>query len=86
MQNQLWKQLKNGDAPKGLSWLNTHRVVIHPDYQELLKTAELDSISGVLLSKLGEVISTDRKQEKNVVKRIKITYQGKPRVFYLKLY
>lgn len=28
----------------------------------------------------------DRKQEKNVVKRIEITYEGETRVFYLKLY
>jgi tRNA A-37 threonylcarbamoyl transferase component Bud32 len=86
MQNKIWTALKKGTAPKGLGWLNKHRVVINPDYRDLLKTAGLDTIQGVLRSKLGEVISTDRKQEKNVVKRIEITCQGKPRVFYLKLY
>jgi tRNA A-37 threonylcarbamoyl transferase component Bud32 len=45
-----------------------------------------NSLQGVLRSKLGEVISTDRKQEKNVVKRIEINYEGESRVFYLKLY
>jgi tRNA A-37 threonylcarbamoyl transferase component Bud32 len=34
---------------------------------------------------LGEAVSTDRKQGKNSVKRVEITYEGKPRVFYLKL-
>lgn len=86
MQNQLWTALKQGTAPKGLGWLNKHRVFINPDYRDLLKTAGLDTIQGVLRSKLGEVISTDRKQEKNAVRRIEITCQGKPRVFYLKLY
>jgi tRNA A-37 threonylcarbamoyl transferase component Bud32 len=86
MSNRIWTQLKLGTAPKGLRWLNTHRVTINPDYRDLLKAADLDSIQGVIHSKLGDVISTDRKQEKNVVKRIEITYEGKPRVFYLKLY
>ena len=86
MGNQIWKVLKQGAAPKGLRWLNTHHVVINPDYRKLLKAVDLGTIQGVLLSKLGDVISTDRKQEKNVVKRIEITYEGKPRVFYLKLY
>jgi len=86
MSNRIWTQLKQGTAPKGLRWLNTHHVIINPDYRELLKAADLDSIQGVIHSKLGDVISTDRKQEKNVVKRIQITFEGKPRVFYLKLY
>jgi tRNA A-37 threonylcarbamoyl transferase component Bud32 len=86
MSNQIWKQLKQGSAPNGLRWLNTHRVTINPDYRELLKVADLDSIQGVIRSKLGDVISTDHKREKNVVKRIEITFEGKPRVFYLKLY
>ena len=86
MQNSIWKQLKNGTAPKGLRWLNTHRVVINPGYADLLKQFDLDSIQGVILSKLSDVISTDRKQEKNVVRRIEISYEGKPRVFYLKFY
>jgi tRNA A-37 threonylcarbamoyl transferase component Bud32 len=86
MRNHIWTQLKQGVAPKGLQWLNTHRVNINPDYRELLKAADLETIQGVLRSKLGDVISTDRKQEKNVVKRIEISYEGKPRVFYLKLY
>ena len=86
MSNQIWTQLKQGTAPKGLRWLNTHRVAINPDYRELLKTADLDTIQGVLRSKQGDVISTDRKQEENVVKRIEITYEGKPRIFYIKLY
>jgi tRNA A-37 threonylcarbamoyl transferase component Bud32 len=86
MKNSIWKQLKHGNAPKGLRWLNTHRVVINPAYTDLLKRSDLDSIQGVILSKLGDVISTDRKQEKNEVRRIEISYEGKPRVFYLKLY
>ncbi len=86
MQNQIWTALKEGTAPKGLRCLNTHRVVIHPDYSDLLSSIDLDSIQGVLRSKLGEAISMDRKQEKNVVKRIEISYQGETRVFYLKLY
>ena len=86
MRNQIWAALKEGKAPSGLRCLNTHRVVIHPDYPELLKSFDLDSIEGVLRSNLGEAISMDRKQEKNVVKRIEITYQGETRVFYLKLY
>jgi len=86
MGNQLWTLLKEGTAPKGLRWLNTHRIVIDPGYRELLNSVDLDSIQGVLRSKLGDVISTDRKQEKNVVKRIEIAFEGKPRVFYLKLY
>ncbi|MBW2690114.1 MAG: hypothetical protein JRC99_09315 [Deltaproteobacteria bacterium] len=86
MRHQIWTALKEGTAPKGLRCLNTHRVVIHPDYTELLKTIDLDNIQGVLHSKLGEVISMDTKKEKNVVKRIEMTYQGKTRVFYLKLY
>lgn len=86
MSNRIWTQLKKGTSPKGLRWLNTHHVVINPGYRELLKTADLDSIQGVIRSKLGNVISTDRKQEKNVVKRIEITFEGQSRVFYLKLY
>ena len=86
MQNNIWTQLKTGHAPRGLGWLNSHHVVINPDYRKLLAAADLDTIQGVLRSKLGDVISTDRKQEKNVVKRIEITHAGKPRVFYLKLY
>jgi len=86
MRNQIWAELKKGTAPAGLRWLNTHRVVINPGYRELLETADLDSIQGVIRSKLGDVISTDSKQEKNVVKRIEITFEGQPRVFYLKLY
>jgi tRNA A-37 threonylcarbamoyl transferase component Bud32 len=86
MRNHIWTELKKGTAPQGLHWFNSHRVVINPDYRELLKTTDLDSIQGVLRSKLGDVISEDRKQEKNVVKRIEIVYEGKPRVFYLKLY
>jgi tRNA A-37 threonylcarbamoyl transferase component Bud32 len=86
MRNQIWAALKEGKAPSGLRCLNTHRIVIHPDYPELLKSIDLDSIEGVLRSNLGEAISMDRKQEKNVVKRIEITYQGETRVFYLKLY
>jgi tRNA A-37 threonylcarbamoyl transferase component Bud32 len=82
MRNQIWAALKEGTAPKGLRCLNTHRVIIHPDYPELLKSIDLDSIQGVLRSKLGEAISMDR----NVVKRIEITYEGETRVFYLKLY
>jgi hypothetical protein len=86
MRNRIWTKLKKGTTPTGLRWLNTRRVVINPGYRELLKAAGLDSIQGVLNSELGEVISTDRKQEKNVVKRIKFTYEGKSRGFYLKLY
>lgn len=86
MRNQIWTELKKGTAPQSLRWLNSHRVVINPDYCELLKASDLDTVQGVLRSKLGDVISMDRKQEKNVVKRIEITYEGKPRVFYLKLY
>jgi len=86
MRNQIWKQLRNGAAPNGLRWLNTNHVVINPEYRDLLEAAGLNSIQGVLRSKLGDVISTDRKQEKNVVKRVEFTYQGTPRVFYLKLY
>ena len=86
MSHKIWAALKEGTAPKGLGCLNTHRVVIHPDYPELLKSIALDSIQGVLRSKLGEAISMDRKQEKNVVKRIEISYEGETRVFYLKLY
>ncbi len=86
MSNRIWTELEKGTAPKGLLWFNTHRVVIKPDYRELLKSVDLDTIQGVLRSKLGEVISTDIKQEKNSVKRVEITYEGKPRVFYLKLY
>ena len=86
MRKQIWTQLKEGTAPRGLSWLNTHRVAINPDYRDLLEAAELDTIAGVLHSKLGDIISTDRKQENNFVKRIEFTYQGTPRVFYLKLY
>ncbi len=85
MSNRIWTNLKKGTAPKGLCWLNTHRVVINPDYLELLKAVNLDSIEGVLGSELGEVISTDAKKEENAVKRIEITYEGKTRVFYLKL-
>jgi len=76
MSNRIWTELKQGTAPKGLRWLNTHRVVINPGYRELLKAADLDTIQGVLRSKLGDVISTDRKQEKNVVKRIEVNRQG----------
>ncbi len=86
MNNQIWTELKKGTAPQNLRWLNSHRVVINPDYRGLLKVSDLDTVQGVLRSKLGDVISMDRKQEKNVVKRIEITYQGKLRVFYLKLY
>ena len=86
MRNRIWTELKKGTAPTGLRWLNSRRVVINPGYRELLKAADLDSIQGVLNSKLGEVISTDHKQEKNAVKRIEFTYAGKLRVFYLKLY
>ncbi len=86
MSNRIWAYLKQGTAPNGLGWLNTRRVVINPGYRELLKAAGLDTIQGVLASKLGDVISSDPKQEKNLVKRIEITCEGKPRVFYLKLY
>ena len=86
MSDQIWTELKKGSAPSGLGWLNRHRVVINPGYRDLLESIGLDSIQGVLNSRLGDVISTDKKQEKNVVKRIEITYEGKPRVFYLKLY
>jgi len=86
MRNHIWTQLKNGTTPNGLGWLNTHRSVNNPDYQQLLKTVNLDNIQGVLNNKLGIVISEDRKQEKNLVKRIEITFEGKLRVFYLKLY
>src|SRR5210317_905875 len=86
MIDKSWAALKEGTAPKRLRCLNTQRVFIHPDYPELLKSIDLDSLQGVLRSKLGEVISTDRKQEKNVVKRIEINYEGESRVFYLKLY
>ena len=86
MRNKIWKQLKKGTAPKGLRWLNTHRVSINPEYRDLLGESKLDSIQGVLQSKLGDIISTDSKKEENAVKRIEITYEGKPRVFYLKLY
>ena len=48
MSNRIWTNLKKGTAPKGLCWLNTHRVVINPDYLELLKAVNLDSIEGVL--------------------------------------
>lgn len=86
MSNQIWSELKKGTAPKGLLWLNTHRVTINPAYTALLKSYDLDSMPGVLRSELGDDISTDRTQDKNVVKRIEIDYQGQSRVFYLKLY
>lgn len=86
MRNLIWTALKEGTAPKGLRCFNSHHVVIQPDYLELLKAVGLDSVQGVLRSNLGEVVSIDRKQEKNIVKRIEITYEGEPRVFYLKLY
>lgn len=86
MSHHIWTELKKGTAPKGLLWLNTHRVTINPAYRDLLKAVDLDSMRGVLQSNLGDVISTDRKQEKNVVKRIEIEYEGQPRVIYLKLY
>jgi len=86
MRNKIWKQLKKGTTPTWLRWLNTHHVVINPEYRDLLGESKLDSIQGVLQSKLGDIISTDSKKEENAVKRIEITYEGKPRVFYLKLY
>ncbi len=86
MRNLIWTALKEGTAPKGLRCFNSHRVVIQPDFLKLLKAVGLDSVQGVLRSNLGEIVSIDRKQEKNIVKRIEITYEGEPRVFYLKLY
>jgi len=86
MLNQLWAALKEGTAPKGLRCLNTHRIVIHPDYNELLKDIELDSIPAILHSIREETISTDANQEKNVVKRIEISYGGQTHAFYLKLF
>jgi len=86
MLNQLWTALEEGAAPKGLRCLNTHRIVIHPDYTERLKTLGLDSIPGVLHSSREETTCTDANQEKNVVKRIEITYEGQTQAFYLKLF
>ena len=86
MSNQIWTALKEGTAPKGLRCLNTHRVVIHPDYIELLKAIDLDSIPGVLRSNLGKTISTDAKQERNFVKRIEVTHEGKKQVLFLKFF
>ena len=85
MRNQLWTALKEGTAPKGLRCLNTHRIVIHPDYSKILKTINLDNIPGVLHSSREETTRTDANQEKNIVKRIEITYEGQTQAFYLKL-
>jgi hypothetical protein len=57
--NKLWTALEEGTAPKGFRCLNTHRIVIHPDYTERLKTIGLDSIPGVLHSSREETTSTD---------------------------
>lgn len=78
--------MKDGTAPKWLRFLNTQRIVTHSDYTELLKSADLDSIQGVLRSKLGEFITELSKNEKNAVKRIEITLEGETKTFYLKLY
>lgn len=86
MPNRLWKALKGGTAPKGLGCLSTHRIVIHSSYTELLKSADLNSIRGVLRSKLGDFITELSKNEKNAVKRIEITLEGENRTFYLKIY
>lgn len=86
MPNCIWKALRGGTAPKGLRCLNTHRIVIHSSYMELLKSADLNSIQGVLRSKLGESITKESKKEKNSVTRIEITLEGETRIFYLKIY
>ena len=61
-------------------------MVIEPAWADLLKSVHMDSIPGVVTSPLGEIISQDRKMEKNDVKRLEVEWSGRKYVFYVKRY
>jgi tRNA A-37 threonylcarbamoyl transferase component Bud32 len=86
MDNTIWTLLQQGIAPKGLCWLNKHRIEINSDYQSLLKTMEMDTLQKVIDSKQGTLVSADRQLAINYVRRIEVDFKGKTRVFYLKVY
>lgn len=83
---RVWKALENGKRPDILGWLSSERVRINPEYDALVRAAGLDTIAGVFSTKLGPIISQDKKKEKNDVLRLEIEHEGATRVFFLKRY
>lgn len=86
MSGRIWASLKRGEAPPGWGWLHSAKLVFQPRWAPLFHSLRLDSIGAIVTSPLGEIVSHDRKMEKNDVKRLALTESGQTRVFFVKRY
>ncbi len=80
----LWRELEQLRAPKGLSWLFRERVHIEPEYQELMRSAGLDSVCGVFETKQGKLLTSQGLYGEDDVSRIRLEDGGLTRTFYVK--
>jgi len=80
----LWSQLAQCKAPKGLGLLFRERVHMKPDYQELMRSAGLDSVRSVFETKQGDLLTSQGIGGEDDVSRIRLDDQGVTRTFYVK--
>lgn len=80
----LWRELEQLRAPKGLSWFFRERVHIEPEYQELMRSAGLDSVRGVFETKQGKLLTSQGLYGEDDVSRIRLEDGGVTRTFYVK--
>jgi tRNA A-37 threonylcarbamoyl transferase component Bud32 len=82
----IWEEVKNGGAPEGWSWLDSYRIECHPGHEGLLRTADLDTIAGMLRCEEGHLIDPQPNQNKNEVRRLEVEHEGVTYKLFLKRY
>ncbi|MFT5826711.1 MAG: hypothetical protein ACI8ZW_002225, partial [Yoonia sp.] len=82
----LRRELSQLRAPKGLGWLFRERVHIEPKYQELMRSAGLDSVQSIFETKQGELLTSQGLYGEDDVSRIRLEDHGETRTFYVKCF
>ena len=70
----LWSELAQLRAPTGLRLLFRERVHIETEYQELMRSAGLDSVRAVFETKQGELLTSQGLHGEDDVSRIRLAH------------